>query len=77
MPLNLCGFLVLGAGIQHLNLAAVIMGWGIAEMSVMINTVVICMCLFLHWLQLAIDVSQTRIAMTASQDARWVYSTHD
>jgi len=41
IPLFLCGFLVLGAGIQHLKMAAVIMGWGIAEVSTMIITVVI------------------------------------
>ncbi|KAH7882827.1 MFS general substrate transporter [Phlebopus sp. FC_14] len=41
MPLYLCGFLVMGAGIQHLNIAGLILGWGIAEIAVMINTVVI------------------------------------
>ncbi|KIJ63734.1 hypothetical protein HYDPIDRAFT_112674 [Hydnomerulius pinastri MD-312] len=41
MPLFLCGFLVLGAGVQHLNMAALILGWGIAEVAVMINTVAI------------------------------------
>ncbi|KAG8215245.1 MFS general substrate transporter [Butyriboletus roseoflavus] len=41
MPLYLCGFLVLGAGIQHLNMVAVVFGWGIAEVAVMINTVAI------------------------------------
>jgi len=41
MPLFLCGFLVLGAGIQYLNIAAVVLGWGIAEVAVMINTVAI------------------------------------
>ncbi|KAF8438828.1 MFS general substrate transporter [Boletus edulis BED1] len=41
MPLYLCGFLALGAGVQHLNIAALIMGWGIAEVAVMINTVAI------------------------------------
>lgn len=44
MPLYLCGFLVLGAGIQHLNITAVVFGWGIAEVAVMINTVAICRC---------------------------------
>jgi len=41
MPLFLCGFLVLGAGIQYLKIGAVIMGWGIAQVSIMIVTVVI------------------------------------
>ncbi|KAG1744209.1 major facilitator superfamily domain-containing protein [Suillus lakei] len=35
MPLFICGFLTLGAGIQHLNKAALILGWGIAEVAVM------------------------------------------
>ncbi|KAI9568715.1 major facilitator superfamily domain-containing protein [Boletus coccyginus] len=41
MPLYLCGFLTLGAGIQHLNIVAVVMGWGLAEVAVMINIVAI------------------------------------
>jgi MFS family permease len=41
MPLYLCGFLVLGAGIQHLNMAALVLGWGIAVVAVMINTVAV------------------------------------
>lgn len=73
MPLYLCGFLVLGAGIQHLNIVAVVLGWGIAEVAVMINTVAICRYpiligstwLLKHW--------QMRIAMTASPGTRWVY----
>lgn len=42
MPLFICGFLTLGAGIQHLNKAAFIIGWGIAEIAVMVNTVAVC-----------------------------------
>ncbi|KAL0060317.1 hypothetical protein AAF712_012883 [Marasmius tenuissimus] len=39
MPLYICGFILLGASYQkHLNTGALIMGWGIAETSVMINT---------------------------------------
>ncbi|KAK2459613.1 hypothetical protein APHAL10511_008368 [Amanita phalloides] len=42
IPLYICGFLVIGASFQkHLSLGAVIMGWGIAELSIMINTVAI------------------------------------
>ncbi|KAG1831128.1 major facilitator superfamily domain-containing protein [Suillus variegatus] len=41
MPLFICGFLTLGAGIQHLNKAAFIIGWGIAEIAVMVNTVAV------------------------------------
>ncbi|TFK41584.1 MFS general substrate transporter [Crucibulum laeve] len=42
VPLFICGFLVLGASLQkHLSLGALIMGWGIAELAVMINTVAV------------------------------------
>jgi MFS family permease len=41
MPLFTCGFLTLGAGVQHLNKAAFILGWGIAEVAVMVNTVAV------------------------------------
>ncbi|PFH48084.1 hypothetical protein AMATHDRAFT_6124 [Amanita thiersii Skay4041] len=42
LPLCICGFLVIGASFQkHLSLGAVVMGWGIAELSVMINTVAV------------------------------------
>lgn len=43
MPLYLCGFVVLGAAFQKkLSVGAVVMGWGLAEVAVMINTVAIC-----------------------------------
>ena len=43
MPLYLCGFLVLGASFQKkLSVGALVMGWGIAEVAVMINTVAVC-----------------------------------
>lgn len=42
MPLYLCGFLTLGAAFQKkLSVGAIVMGWGIAEVAVMINTVAI------------------------------------
>lgn len=42
IPLYICGFLTLGASIQkHLSTGALIMGWGISELAVMINTVAI------------------------------------
>ncbi|KAK7451021.1 hypothetical protein VKT23_012697 [Stygiomarasmius scandens] len=42
MPLYICGFVLLGASIQnHMNTGAIIMGWGIAELSIMINTVAV------------------------------------
>ncbi|KAG2365589.1 major facilitator superfamily domain-containing protein [Suillus spraguei] len=39
MPLYICGFLTLGAGIQNLNKVALIMGWGIALVAITLNTV--------------------------------------
>ncbi|KAF7761482.1 hypothetical protein Agabi119p4_9474 [Agaricus bisporus var. burnettii] len=42
MPLYLCGFLALGGSIEHhLNIGGLIMGWGIAETAIMINTVAV------------------------------------
>ncbi|KAI0746560.1 MFS general substrate transporter [Daedaleopsis nitida] len=42
VPLYICGFLVLGASFQkHLSIGALVMGWGIAEVAVMINTVAV------------------------------------
>ncbi|KAG6849252.1 hypothetical protein H0H93_010001 [Arthromyces matolae] len=42
IPLFICGFLVLGAAFQkHLSVGAIIMGWAIAELGVMINTVAV------------------------------------
>ncbi|KAK0192767.1 major facilitator superfamily domain-containing protein [Armillaria mellea] len=42
LPLYICGFVTLGASIQnHLNTAGIVMGWGISELSIMINTVAI------------------------------------
>uniref|UniRef100_A0A8H8CFQ1 Major facilitator superfamily (MFS) profile domain-containing protein n=1 Tax=Psilocybe cubensis TaxID=181762 RepID=A0A8H8CFQ1_PSICU len=42
IPLYICGFVTLGAALErHLSVGALIMGWGIAEFAVMINTVAI------------------------------------
>jgi len=42
MPLYICGFVVLGAAFQkHLSVGAIVMGWGIAEVAVMVHTVAI------------------------------------
>ncbi len=41
--LYVVGFVVLGAALQkHLSVGALVMGWGIAEVAVMINTTAIC-----------------------------------
>lgn len=43
VPLYICGFVLLGAAFEkHLGTAAIIFGWGIAVMAVMINTVAVC-----------------------------------
>ena len=43
MPLYICGFVLLGAAFQkHLSVGALVMGWGIAEVAVMVNTVAVC-----------------------------------
>ncbi|KAL6299412.1 MFS general substrate transporter [Sparassis latifolia] len=42
VPLYVCGFVVLGASFQkHLSVGALVMGWGIAEMAIMMNTVAV------------------------------------
>jgi len=41
-PLYICGFVLLGAALQkHLSVGALIMGWGISEVAIMVNTVAI------------------------------------
>jgi hypothetical protein len=47
VPLYICGFVLLGAAFQkHLSVGALVMGWGIAELAIMINTVAVCKLLF-------------------------------
>ncbi|KAI0318085.1 major facilitator superfamily domain-containing protein [Amylostereum chailletii] len=42
VPLYICGFVVLGASLEkHLSTGALVMGWGIAELATMINTVAV------------------------------------
>ncbi|KAF5392825.1 hypothetical protein D9757_000897 [Collybiopsis confluens] len=42
IPLYICGFVVLGAAFEkHLSAGALVMGWGIAELAIMIATVAI------------------------------------
>ena len=50
IPLYICGFVVLGAALQkHDSVGAVVMGWGIAQVAIMVNTVAVCACLYAHW----------------------------
>ena len=45
--LYVCGFLALGSAFQkHDSVGALIMGWGIAEVAIMVNTVAVCASLF-------------------------------
>ncbi|KAI0040200.1 MFS general substrate transporter [Auriscalpium vulgare] len=42
VPVYICGFVLLGASLQHhLSPGALVMGWGLAEVAVMINTVAV------------------------------------
>ena len=42
IPLYICGFVTLGAALQkHLGVGALVMGWGIAQLSIIINTVAV------------------------------------
>ena len=50
IPLYICGFVVLGAAFQnHDSVGAVVIGWGMAEVAIMVNTVVVCTCLCVRW----------------------------
>lgn len=43
IPLYVVGFVVIGLGYQSMrNVAEAILGWGIGEVAVMMNTVAIC-----------------------------------
>ncbi|KAI0039715.1 hypothetical protein FA95DRAFT_1684165 [Auriscalpium vulgare] len=42
VPVYICGFVVLGASLQqHLSPGALVMGWGLAVVAIMINTVAV------------------------------------
>ena len=42
VPLYICGYVTLGAAFQkHLGTGALVMGWGIAQLAIMINTVAV------------------------------------
>ena len=47
VPLYVCGFLALGAAFQkHDSVGALVLGWGIAEVATMVNTVAVCGSLY-------------------------------
>ena len=42
MPLYICGFVTLGASFErHLSIGALVMGWGIVVLAVLVNTVAV------------------------------------
>ncbi|KAI0341491.1 MFS general substrate transporter [Trametopsis cervina] len=42
VPLYICGFVLIGASFEnHLSVGALVMGWGIAQVAIMINTVAV------------------------------------
>ena len=72
MPLYLCGFLVLGAAVQKkLSVGALVMGWGLDEVAVMVNTTAVCESISCSDVLLA-DKAQTRTATIASLATRQV-----
>ena len=43
VPLYICGFLVLGDALKkHTSVGELVMGWGIAMVALMVNTVAVC-----------------------------------
>jgi hypothetical protein len=47
IPLYICGFVVLGAALQkHESVGAVVMGWGISQVAIMVNTVAVCASIY-------------------------------
>lgn len=82
MPLYICGFVLLGASLQnHLSVGALVMGWGIAEVAIMINTVAICWCMILTQPLISytslncsfLSLLQMHIAMIVSRPGRSFY----
>ena len=71
------GFITLGGAFQNnLSVGAIVMGWGIAEVAVMINTVAVCecsanplLCVFLPSLMLWVG-TQTPTSTTVSRGCR-------
>ena len=63
VPLFICGFLALGSAFQkHDSIGALVMGWGIAQVAIMVNTVAVCASLY--------DVRSTReVSRSISSDA--------
>jgi hypothetical protein len=62
VPLYVCGFVALGSAFQkHDSVGALVMGWGIAQVAIMVNTVAVCASLY--------DVRSTREVSRFISDA--------
>jgi hypothetical protein len=49
VPLYICGFLVLGDALKkHDSAGELVVGWGIAMVALMVNTVAVCAFKFLY-----------------------------
>ena len=49
VPLYICGFLVLGDALKkHDSVGELVMGWGIAMVALMVNTVAVCGFLYVR-----------------------------
>jgi hypothetical protein len=62
VPLYVCGFVALGSAFQkHDSVGSLVMGWGIAQVAIMVNTVAVCASLY--------DVRSTREVSRSISDA--------
>jgi hypothetical protein len=71
--LYIFGFLVLGVALQnHLSVGTLVMGWGIAVVAVMVNTVAVCASFSMPASEERLKVSspQMRTLTTASRNNR-------
>lgn len=69
IPLYICGFVTLGAAFQmHLSVGAVVMGWGIAQLAIMITTVAVCKCTAAFSCSCRLIIIQMLTPMTASRN---------
>ena len=49
IPLYICGFLVLGDALRkHDSVGELVIGWGIAMVALMVNTVAVCASLYVR-----------------------------
>jgi hypothetical protein len=48
VPLYICGFLVLGDALKKISVGELVIGWGIAMVALMVNTVAVCAFLYVR-----------------------------